>query len=78
MSCRYCKSTINHLRGCPLYTGKKSSYYCSICGEGIYDGEEYIENDDGDFAHLDCLSVREMVEFLGYKTKTMESEDENY
>lgn len=37
---------------CPYFIlKKKTNYYCSICGDGIYDGEEYIKNDVGDYAH---------------------------
>lgn len=75
--CDYCHQ-IPHNPHCPLATEPKFSHYCSICGEGIGDGEEYIENDNGEFVHLECPSVRETVEFLGYDVKTMESEDNDY
>lgn len=39
---------------CPYFIPKKkTNYYCSICGDGIYDGEEYIKNDVGDYAQED-------------------------
>ena len=51
----------------------KASHYCSICDEGIYNGEEYIENDCGEYAHWDCVDYgMDLVKFLGYKIKTME------
>ena len=51
----------------------KTSYYCSICNEGIYNGEEYIENDEGKYAHLECVDYgRDLAKFLGYEIKTME------
>lgn len=78
MACEYCHMTSDHHFRCPLAPEPKFTHYCSICGEGIGDGEEYIENDDGKFAHLDCSTVREMIEFLGYKVKVMESEDDEY
>lgn len=60
---------------CPNYVLKKPNHYCSICGEGIYDGEEYIENDNGEFGHFECFySMRELLEWLGYEIKTMEDE----
>ena len=59
--------------GCPNYISLKTTHYCSICNEGIYDGEEYIENDIGEYAHWECISYgRDLVVFLGYDIKTME------
>jgi len=29
---------------CPNYSSLKAVHYCSSCGDGIYYGEEYIEN----------------------------------
>lgn len=58
---------------CPNYTPKKISHYCSICGEGIFEGDEYIENDDGEYVHYDCIQgARWLLEWLGYKVKNME------
>mgnify|MGYP006874692574 CR=1 FL=1 len=52
---------------CPNYIPKKAKHYCSICEEGILDGEEYIE-DDGRFAHWDCIDSKwELAEFLNYE-----------
>ena len=53
----------------------KASHYCSICNEGIYDGEEYIENNDCEYAHWECVDYgRDLAKFLGYEIKTMEEE----
>lgn len=72
--CDICKMVRCHPR-CPNYTPKKPDHYCSICGEGIYDGEEYIENDNGEYRHFECFySMRELLEWLGYEIKTMEDE----
>ena len=58
---------------CPNYTPKKANHYCSICSNGILDGEEYIENDDGEYAHWECVDyTRDLVKFLGYEIKEME------
>lgn len=47
---------------CPYFIlKKKTNYYCSICGDGIYDGEEYIKNDVGDYAHWECTRSMEYV-----------------
>ena len=46
MICEYCHGEGWHHPRCPLYEEKKPVHYCSICKEGIYNGEEYIVNDD--------------------------------
>ena len=63
--------------GCPNYISPSVNHYCSICDEGIYDGEEYIVNDNGDYAHWECVDYgRDLAKFLGYEIKEMD--DENY
>lgn len=58
---------------CPNYIPPKASHYCSFCGEGIFDGEEYIENPFGEYRHYDCFyGTRDLVEWLGCEIKTME------
>ena len=77
MACEYCHGEGLHFSGCPNYLPAKTKYYCSICGEGIQDGEEYIENDDGDYAHWECVDYgRDLVKFLGYEIKEMDDENE--
>lgn len=57
---------------CPNYIPPKVLHYCSSCEEGIYEGEEYIENDNGDMRHCDCFcGIIDLLEWLGYKIKTM-------
>ena len=51
MACIYCGMNGEHHYRCPLYESPKASHYCSICQEGIYDGEEYIVNEDDEYAH---------------------------
>lgn len=63
-----------HLR-CPNANEPKFDRYCSYCGEGIYEGEEYVENDDGEFIHYDCPTTREMVKFLGCEIHTMRGDN---
>ena len=61
---------------CPNYIPKKAKLYCSICEEGILDGEEYIENDNGEYRHYDCFSgMKDLLEWLGYSVKTMSDWD---
>lgn len=77
MVCEYCNRDMAHHPRCPNYVPPKASHYCSICGEGIYDGEEYIENDDWDYRHYDCFQgMRDLLNWLGYEVKTMEEMDE--
>ena len=76
--CKYCHK-LEHPQGCPNYIPPKSTHYCSICDEGIYNGEEYIENDDGEYAHWECVNYgRDLVEWLGYEIKEMEEIDDEY
>ena len=70
--CSICKQYPCNVR-CPNYEPPKATHYCSVCEEGIYDGEEYIENDDGEYAHWECVDYgRDLAKFLGYEIKTME------
>ena len=76
MFCEYCHQYGSHHPQCPMYSPPKATYYCSICGEGILNGEEYIKNDIGEYAHWECVdSGRDLIRFLGYEIKTMEDED---
>ena len=75
--CEICRSYPCHPR-CPNYIPPKASHYCSICEQGIYNGEDYIVNSDSDYAHFDCVSYgSEMAEFLGYEIRTMEEDEDN-
>ena len=70
--CEICRKNPCDTR-CPNYMPPKSTYYCSICKDPIENGEEYIENDIGEYAHWDCVDYgRDLARFLGYKIKTME------
>ena len=76
--CEICRSNPCHPR-CPNYIPPKTSHYCSICQEGILNGEEYIENDYGEYAHWDCIDYRrDLSEWLGYEIKEMEEIDDEY
>lgn len=72
MSCEYCRQTPHHPR-CPLATEPNSKYKCSECGEPVLVGEEYIVNDNNDYAHLECVDyAKDLAKFLGYEIKEME------
>ena len=73
--CSICKQYPCNVR-CPNYIPPKAFYCCSICNEGIYDGEEYIENDCGEYAHWECVDYgRDLIKFLGYEIKEMNGEE---
>ena len=75
MACEYCHQYISHNPRCPLYKPPRTSHYCSICQEGILNGEEYIENDDSEYAHWDCVDYgRDLVKWLGYEINEMDDE----
>lgn len=75
--CSICGKITCHPR-CPNCTPPKVYRYCKSCKEGIYDGEEYIENDDGEYIHLECLfSIRDTLQFLNYKINTENIEYES-
>ena len=76
MACEYCLWEIGHPCSCPNYEPPESNYTCAECGEKICYGDEYIENDAGDYAHWDCVVYgRDLAAFLGYEIKEMEEEE---
>ena len=77
MACEYCHGEGYHFTQCPNFVPPKSAHYCSICNYGILDGEEYIENDFGEYAHWDCFNgTKDLLDFLGYRIKIMEDRNE--
>lgn len=76
--CEICRKDSCDTR-CPNYQEPKANRYCSICGYGIHEGEEYIENIDGEYAHFECFyGLRDLLEWLGYEIKTMEDFESYY
>lgn len=70
--CEICRKNPCDFR-CPNYKKRKSDYYCSICGEGIISGEEYVRNENGDYVHEDCIpGCRWLLRWLGYDIEIME------
>lgn len=77
MVCDYCKGINSHNCRCPDYELFKSNHYCLQCGENILLGEEYITNDNGEYAHLECVDyTRDLARFLGYEIKEMKNVDD--
>lgn len=75
MACEYCNWETGHPSSCPNADESKYDHYCSICGEGICEEEEYIVNDDGKYIHFDCPTMRELVEFLGGEIQIMRGDE---
>lgn len=65
--CSICRQNPCHPR-CPNYDPAVDTVYtCEECGEGILDGEEYIETMTG-YLHTDCASgmtLSELTKALG-------------
>ena len=40
---------------CPYYSPLRPKYLCCYCGEGIYQGERYLDNENGEYMHEDCI-----------------------
>lgn len=61
----------------PLYEPDKSDYTCCWCGDPIYIGDKYIENQYGNkFAHLECFyATPEEIEWLGGLIKIAKRND---
>lgn len=73
MPCEYCLRYDGHDKRCPNYSSTDTGYVCSVCDENIEPYEEYVENNDNEKAHWECVSTAyELAEFLGCKIKEME------
>lgn len=71
--CPYCLRYEGHDSMCPLYEMPEGKHTCTVCGEDIYPGEEYIVNPENDYVHWECVECKKsLVEFLGYKVEIME------
>ena len=58
---------------CPNYVPPRTDRYCDVCGQGIYEGEEYVRNDEGKYMHFECVqSLRDLLEWLGYDVRYMD------
>lgn len=74
--CEICKH-MPCLPACPNFIPPKVSHYCSICREGIYGGERYVENDFGEYIHEDCIkNTTQLLKWMGYTVEIMEDTNE--
>lgn len=74
--CEICGRSIGHSYRCTNYTPPKAVHYCSACSDAILDGEEYIENLDGECCHYECFhGMRDLLEWLRFDIKIM---NDNY
>ena len=70
--CEICRNN-PCIQGCPNYVPPLAEHYCDVCGDGIYEGEEYIVNDEGKYMHFECVQgIRGLLEWLGYDVRYMD------
>ena len=74
--CPECHQLFGHHDRCPNYDDRNNKPRimpkCDVCGRTITDNDEYIENENGDMAHWDCIEGKlHLLEFLGYDIKQM-------
>lgn len=74
--CDICRQTPCHSR-CPNAPEPKPVKRCCLCGEGIYEGDEYLITTDGCVCK-DCLgdfSINQWLELIGESLTTAEREE---
>lgn len=70
LCCEYCGGVGKHHPRCPIYTPPKSDRVCCYCGEYLYNGDEFIE-DNGECIHVDCIQgIFHLLEFLNIPIQT--------
>lgn len=73
--CAICHQSKCNCR-CPNAPDPVGIYTCAECGEGILEGDEYVE-DNGKKYHLDCLDdmgIKKALTLLGIDVQTAEVE----
>ena len=70
MYCEVCGRSGGHLPNRPENPNYEEYEFnpdkkCDFCGEMIEDGELYIENNSGEYAHLNCTDIESLCSFLG-------------
>ena len=74
--CDICRQTPCHPR-CPNAPEPKPVERCCLCGEGIYEGDEYLNTTDGCVCK-DCLenfSIDQWLELIGESLTAAEREE---
>lgn len=74
--CSLCKQLVCPPR-CPNYVMPTPKHVCSICKEGILNGDEYVENTSGYCIHLDCIDGLSMKDFLYWLGEDIKIYEEN-
>lgn len=73
--CEICGSLWKHHSRCPYYKETRASCYCSVCGQGICNDEEYVRNDNGEYVHYDCIQgIRWLLDWLDRDVEIMDEE----
>ncbi len=70
MYCEVCGRSDGHLPNCPENPNYEEYEFnpdkkCDFCNEMIENGELYISNGNGEYAHLNCVDVESLCDFLG-------------
>lgn len=70
--CEYCLMIGGkHDCRCPNAPDIVSDKTCNSCGLEIMPWEEYVENDDGEYIHIECVDgIYDLLDWLGYEAKT--------
>ena len=70
--CEFCGQVGTHDYRCPNYISPKAKYYCCYCNEGIYQGEYYLDNQNGEYIHRDCIpDIDWLIKWLGFRVEEM-------
>ena len=57
----------------PYYIPKETGYICCECREGIFVNDEYVQNENDECIHIDCIpSNTWLIKWFGYDIKKME------
>ena len=71
--CEFCGQVGTHDYRCPNYIPPKAKYYCCCCNEGIYQGEHYLDNQNGEYVHRNCIpDIDWLINWLDFKVEEMD------
>ncbi len=72
MYCEICRQYGTHHPRCPYYSPPRPRITCCYCDEGIYQGECYLDNQNGEYVHRDCIPDTDwLINWLGFKVEEM-------